>query len=307
MEVAAHEADAVERAPEGVGIELGEHLVAVDFLDDQRHDQHDCRADRPQGGHQRRGRGRTVEVDHPRAHREGIDHADGALVGVREGQHRKERVAAVDREDRGGDVDLRAERRMGQHHALGLRSGSRRVDDHGQVVGPGNARRAFPADALRDDAEVLGADRHVEPLDGLLRELGEKFVRHEQGLGLRMLDDHVQLLAREVGQDRHGHHARRRDGEIADAPVGHVAAQESHLVPGAKPRSGEDFLHPGDTTAHLGISHVIALVHRESDFRRELLHAVADQFVQCIDSHHVFFFSYVRITQKFGAKLLISG
>ena len=53
---------------------------------------------------------------------------------------------------------------------LGLRSGSRRVDDHGQVVGPGNARRAFPADALRDDAEVLGADRHVEPLDGLLRE-----------------------------------------------------------------------------------------------------------------------------------------
>ena len=172
----------------------------------------------------------------------------------------------------------------------------------GRVVLAGNARRAFPADALRDDAEVLGADRHVEPLDGLLRELGEKFVRHEQGLGLRMLDDHVQLLAREVGQNRHGHHARRRDGEIADAPVGHVAAQESHLVPGEAPAPVR-ISAPCDTTAHLGISHVIALVHRESDLRRELLHAVADQFVQCIDSHHVISFSYVRITQKFGGEI----
>ena len=85
VEITAHKADAVEQAPEARGVEFGEHLMAVNLLDDQRHDQHHRGADGPQGGHQRRGRGRTVEVDDPGAHREGINHADGTFVGVRQG------------------------------------------------------------------------------------------------------------------------------------------------------------------------------------------------------------------------------
>ncbi len=178
---------------------------------------------------------------------------------------------------------------MGQHHALGLRSGSRRVDDHGQILRPGDARRAFPADALRDDSEVLGADHDVEPSDGLFREFGEKFVGDEQRTGLRMLDDHVQLFARKVRKNRHGDHAGRSDCEVADAPVGHVAAQQGHLVAGLQAGSRKDFLYLGNTTAHLGVSHVVAFEHRKCDFRRELFHAVASQFVKCIDGHNFSF------------------
>ena len=107
VEIAAQEPDAVERAPEARGVELGKHLMTVNLLDDQRHDQHHRGPDRTQRGHQRRGRGRTVEVDDPGAHREGIDHTDRTFVGVRQGQHREERVVTVYRENRRRDGDLR--------------------------------------------------------------------------------------------------------------------------------------------------------------------------------------------------------
>ena len=196
---------------------------------------------------------------------------------------------------------------MGQHHAFRLGGGSRGVDNHRDVVRLGNARRTLLPYALRNDAEVLRADHDVEPFDGRAGEFGEEFVGNQQGLGLGVLDNHVELLARKIGQDRHGNHAGRGHGEIADAPVGHVAAQQGHLVPGAESRTGQYFLHLGNTKTRLGVSHVFAFEHREGDFRRELLHAVAGQFVQCIDRHNVFTFMCVQITQKYGAKLLNSS
>ncbi len=155
--------------------------------------------------------------------------------------------------------------------------------------GRGTAVEPWPWTCWAMTPRFLVRTDDVEPFDGLLRKFGEKFVRDEQGLGLRMLDDHVQLLAREVGQDRHGDHAGRRDGEVADAPVGHVAAQQGHLVAGLQAGSRKDFLHLGDTTVHLGVSHVVAFEHRKCDFRRELFHAVASQFVKCIDGHNFSF------------------
>lgn len=97
------------------------------------------------------------------------------------------------------------------------------------------------------------------------------------------------LFARKVRKNRHGDHAGRSDGKVADAPVGHVAAQQGHLVAGLQAGSRKDFLHLGNTTVHLGVSHVVAFEHRKCDFRRELFHAVASQFVKCIDGHNFSF------------------
>ena len=285
VQVAAHEPHAVECAPEAVGIEFGQHLVAVDLFDDERHDEHDRGPYRPQGRHQRRGRRRTVQIDHPRAHREGVDHADRAFVGMRQRQHREKRVLAADGEDRGRHVHLRAERPVGEHHPLGLRGRARGVDDDGQIVRRGHGRRPLAAHALRDDAEVFRAHHDVQPLDGPFRKAGEQTVGDQQRPGLRVLNDHVQLLAREIGQNGHGDHPRGCHGQVAYAPVGHVAAQQGHLVAGTEPRSGKRLLHPGDTAAHFGVGQLLALVHGKGDPRREPLRALTDQSVQCIDRH----------------------
>ena len=259
--------------------------MAVDLLDDQGHDQHHRGPYVAQRRHQRRGRGRTVEVGDPGAHREGVDHADRAFVGVRERQYGEEDVVGPHGEDRRREVDLRAERPVGQHHPFGARGRARGVDDDGQIVGLRLGRRALAAYALRDDAEVFRADHDVEALHGLLGEPREELVRDQQCFGFRVFDDHLQLLAREVGQNRHGDHACRRHGEVANAPVRRIAAQQRHLV--ARPQAGfeQRLLHFGDSATRLGVGHVFALVHREGDLRRELLHAVAYHRGECVECH----------------------
>lgn len=120
VQVAAHESDADERAPKGVGVEFGLHLVAVDFLDDERHDEHHRGAHGLERRHERRGRGLTVEVDHACPFGEGVDQSDRAFVGVRERQHREEDIGFVDGEDAEIQFDLGADGLVGEHHPLGL-------------------------------------------------------------------------------------------------------------------------------------------------------------------------------------------
>lgn len=40
----------------------------------------------------------------------------------------------------------------------------------------------------------------MEPLDGPFRKFREEFIGNKQRLGLRVLDDHVELLARKSGR-----------------------------------------------------------------------------------------------------------
>ena len=141
---------------------------------------------------------------------------------------------------------------------------------------------------LGNDTEIFRTDHDIQTVDGLAGKFREETVGDQQRPGFGVFDDHVELLAREVGQNRHGDHAGRGDGKITDAPVGHVAAQQGDLVPGTKPRGGQDLLHTGNTTAHFSISHILAVEHRVGDPRCELLHTVANQFVQGIDNHDVF-------------------
>ncbi len=261
--------------------------MAVDLFDDERYDEHDRGPHALERRHEGRGRGRPVEVGDPRTHREGVDHADRALVGVRQGQHREKYVVGNDGKDGGAQPYLCAERAVGEHHPFGSRRGARSVDDGRQVVGCRHPRGALGAHVLRDDAEVLRAHDHAERLDGAFRELREELVRHEQRLGFGVGDDLVELLAREVGKNGHGDHACRGDREVRHAPVGHVAAQQRHLVARAEARTGQNILYDPDPSAHFGVGHLLAVVHGEGDLTCEALHTVADQFVKRVDRHNV--------------------
>ena len=209
---------------------LAYDLAAVDLLDYERHYEKACGTHAFERGHQHRRRGRLFEVGHLSARREGVEHAHRAFVSVRQRKHREHRIVLVEREQTVHHTYVRRQIAMGEHHALGARHGSRGVDDDRQIVGRGDRRRALFRDALRYDGEAFCADHYVERGDRIFRELGEELVRNEQRFGLGVLDEHVKLLAREIGQDGDGHHARRHDGEVADSPVRHVAAQQRHFV-----------------------------------------------------------------------------
>ena len=45
-----------------------------------------------------------------------------------------------------------------------------------------------------------------------------------------MGDDHVEFVTRKIRKYGNNHHSGRNHGEITYAPVGHVAAEQSHLV-----------------------------------------------------------------------------
>ena len=79
--------------------------------------------------------------------------------------------------------------------------------------------------------------------------------------------------------------------DVTYAEVDRRIAKVQEILTGAGLQAGsrKDFLHLGNTTVHLGVSHVVAFEHRKCDFRRELFHAVASQFVKCIDGHNFSF------------------
>ena len=96
------------------------------------------------------------------------------------------------------------------------------------------------------------------------------------------------------GKDRHDDHTGRRDGIIADAPVGHVAAQQGNLVAGLQAGSTEDLLHAGDPASDFGIGQLLAVVHGKRNPVGEFFHAVANQSVQSIDCHNSVFITAKR-------------
>ena len=228
VDLPTQEIVAVDLAKEGVGGKLGIYLTAVDLLDYERHDQQTRRPHRLQRRQQNRSRRRLLEVCDPSSDGKGIEHADRTLVCVRQGQHREHRVILVDGEQAVHHVDVRRQIVVCEHHALGPRHRTRRIYYDGQIIGTRHGTLPCPLRTLRYDTEILRAYDDVEHRHSLLRQLGKQFVRYEERLGLRMAYEHVELRLGEVGKDRHSDHACRRDGEVADTPVGHVAAQYRH-------------------------------------------------------------------------------
>ena len=286
MQITAHKIYLIERTPESVGGKLGENLMTINLFDNQRYDEHHRRPYLGKRRHKNRGRRRTIQVNDPSPHREGIDHTYRALVGVRQRQHREKRIVGKDRENSSTHGDLRTEIRVGEHHALGTRRRTRGVDDDREVFGIRNSDRPL----LRrrtggDHAQILGTNHDMEGFDRGLRQFSEELVGNHQRLGLGVGDNHLQLFGREIGQDRHGDHAGRGDGQVRNAPVGHVAAQQRHLVARFQTGSDQKVLHVFDAGSHLGIGELLPAVHGKSDFRCKTLYTVLNQFVKCMDSH----------------------
>jgi len=282
VDLPTQEIVAVDLAKEGVGGKLGIYLTAVDLLDYERHDQQTRRPHRLQRRQQNRSRRRLLEVCDPAPDSKGIEHADRTLVCVRQGQHREHRVILVDGEQAVHHVDVRGQIVMSEHHALGPRHRTRRIYYDGQIIGTRHGTLPGPLRTLRYDTEILRTDDDVEHRHRLLRQLGKQFGRYEERLGLRMAYEHVELRLGEVGKDRHRDHACRRDGEIADTPVGHVAAQYRHLVAGAQTGIEQHLLYYGHSQPDLGISHILAPEHREGDVVLILFYAVFKKFIECI-------------------------
>ena len=101
---------------------------------------------------------------------------------------------------------------------------------------------------MRDHAQVLRThDQQVLLGDHLLGHFRIELVGRDERLGFAVQDDPVDLRSREVGQNRNDHQAMDRGREIDYAPVGHIVAQQSHLIARAEPGSNERLgqgIHP---------------------------------------------------------------
>ena len=253
----------VEFPQEARRIEPPGHLAFVYLFYDQRDAEHHRRAYLPERGQQVGCRRRSVYVHHRSAAHERQQHAERTFVGVGEGEYRKEDVVRLHEKQVAVHLYLCREIVVREHDALGRRGRSRCVDYHRQVFrfrfghGPEFERSAG------DDTEVLGAYHDVHPFHHLLGDARVELVGYEKRFGFGMGDYHVQLAAGEIGQYRNGDHAGGDDGEITDAPVGHVAAQQRHFVAAADASSEQDTAHVLHPVVEIVVRHGFAFEHRE--------------------------------------------
>ena len=239
-----------------VGLQLGEHLLADDLLDDQRHGDHDARLDVGQRLGDDGGRGHAVEIVDVHALEKLEDKLKRHAVHVGHGQDADDVVAALKRlaQHVEGEVDVAPQRPVGQHHALGAPGGAAGVVDEGQLLG---ALLAVVVDVLLAEVfrillakhlvevfagvgELLGAADHeriVGDVDDALQsrhlrgvDLRGRHVADEEELGVAVVDDVVDLVGRELVEDGHGHRAIGEDGEEGGSPGRGVASAEGYLV-----------------------------------------------------------------------------
>ena len=101
-----------------------------------------------------------------------------------------------------------------------------------------------------------------------------------------MFDDHVEFFGREVGQYGYGDHAGRCDGQIAYAPVGHVAAQQGDLVAGLQAGSEQQLLYMFDPFSDLFIGYLFTAEHDECRAGGKSFYAVFYQLVERFQGLH---------------------
>ena len=138
---------------------------------------------------------------------------------------------------------------VAQHDSLGIAGSARSIDDgcnvhrlrllDGAVAGVLGLIHA-------DKAEVADIYHDMEPPECLLADLGQLLAGHEDSFGIRMLQDVLDLVGRDLWQHRYGNPAVGSDGEERHAPVGHILGEDRYLVRGIDAEGGED---AGNTVA----------------------------------------------------------
>jgi hypothetical protein len=259
------------------------HDLGVDLVEEAGDADHDRRPDLEQvGGHRldalRIGDRRPFVKERERRH---------ALEDVRQREEGQDRVPVRELDDRVQGHGVGDEIRVAQHDALGDARRPRGVDDRGQVVGPDGQGRLFeeigagggqglatPHD-LREAQDPFGRllfdedevpDRGQFLADGLDLQ-PEEPVGADDDLGVRIVDDVLDLAGHEGGVDGDGDAARAQGREVRHRPLRPVLGEDGELVtrPEAEvPQAQGEVLDPlGESGCRQGREMALLLDHQQ--------------------------------------------
>ena len=127
----------VEQEAYGVVLNLREHALADDFLDDQRHGDDDMGLDVLEGLCDDGRRRQAGEEEQMTPVAEAEDELEGHAVHMGHGEDGEHVLAGLDvlREQAHAEVQVAPERAVGEHDSLGEARGARGVVDEGQFFG----------------------------------------------------------------------------------------------------------------------------------------------------------------------------
>ena len=162
-----------------------------------------------------------------------------------QGQQGQPHVPVEARADVLGGPEVGAEVAVAEHHALGAAGSAGGVDDGGQVIGldllfGGQGGGLGGYRLSLDYGKIVEADDHVEAVDGLLQDLVLEFAGDEEGFGLGMFEDVLDLAFGKIGQHRDADASEGGGGEVGYAPVGHVLGEQSHEGAAADAVAGQE-------------------------------------------------------------------
>ena len=202
------------------------------------------------------GRGHTVEIEDMTAVEELEDELEGHAVHVGHGQHGYDLVAGLDglAQHVAGEVVVRPEGAVGDHHALREARGAAGVVDDSQFVGIlldvivhmflaevlGEFLAVELVEVLAGVGELVSATHHQRVV-GIVNDTfegghrhrvdnGGHVVAHEQQAGLGVVHDVMDLLGIELVQDGNGDGAVGECRQEGNGPLRGVAATEGYLV-----------------------------------------------------------------------------
>ena len=142
-----------------------------------------------------------------------------------------------------GFLHVGAEVPVAQHDSLGITGGAGRIDDGRDVHRLGMLRGAVAGVLGPVGPDQLeGADiyDYMKALKSLFAYLGKLLPGDEDGLGVGMRQDVLNLVRGDLWQHRHRDAAVGGDGEERHAPVGHVLRKDGYLVGGIDAEGSQD-------------------------------------------------------------------
>ena len=236
--------------------EQRKHSRADDFLKDERHRSHQFRLYVGHGLHDHTRRRRARKERHVAARADGIEQLYGKAIHVAEGKHAHHGISRF--EPAYGvpaELNVAEQRTVRQHHALAEAGGATGVVDEHHVGGGGaHVTHIIGRETLR----VAATEKLVEARAGTSelvaareqqREVAEAQRAHKVGhlLGVEVLPDGVvgqhearvavvdevmDAVGLEVGQDGHGHTAVGDYGNHGHCPLRRVAATDGDALAG---------------------------------------------------------------------------
>ena len=237
-------------------LNLGEHLLAHYFLNDQRHGDDHAGFHLGQGLGDDGGRRRARQVVHMAAVEELENKLEGHAIHVGHGQDGDDMVALGNgaAQHLTGKVIVRPQCTVGNHHAFRKARRSAGIVDECQFVrallhiiiyvflaevlgellsvervqvlaGIGQFLRAREQQGVVRASDDALQSRHLVSINGT-----SHVVAGEEKLGVGMVHDVVNLLRHELMEDRHGNSSVGERGKEGHGPLAAVAAAKGYLV-----------------------------------------------------------------------------